>query len=76
MIDLSPQLNVAKDDALRQAQYRANREKAPMFVFVGGPDCESTMTNERRLNIWYVRNASEGTPEGAELYQTVAPKSP
>jgi len=72
-IDFSPHLNVARDPALAYAKFRANQTRTPKFVFVGGPNCESPLTNDLQLNIWYVRNSLGAKPAGAELYQIVQP---
>jgi hypothetical protein len=58
--------------ALAQAQDRANREGALMFVYVGTRllDVHSPVET-----VWYVRNKSEGQPEGGTLVHAIEPQT-
>lgn len=74
MIDLTPSLNPARYPAMHHAQTRANRENLPMNVFVAPPNSKQ-VTSATGFNVWYVRAETEGKPENAELFQTVAPET-
>ena len=72
-LDMSREMNIAREDAMRQAVHRANRERRPMYVFVGPPDSEAS-TLPTGHNVWFVRSAEEGQPPGSELFHTQAPQ--
>ena len=64
--------NPARFPALQHAQPRANRDNAPMHVYVGPPDTPHAFLPSG-FNVWFVRPANVPAPDGTRLYASFQP---
>ncbi len=71
MINLGKEINPARDDAMRHALYRANRESKAMAVYVAPPGSGALPSD--KYNTWFVRSVDEPAPDNAQLFHTQAP---